>query len=298
MTNITEEFKSGMPDSIVLMPPKENTSIGFSTFEAIYQTPYKNAYTDILIRELLNQDGDISNSFNNIKALAIFKAQDLNAYRFARALDNIEAIIYKFTELENRKKNKNNTDPLYLHSKYFTINETNSLLFSIKRTIEFILSLIKDNSGYSIGNLLSTVGNVNKDKKVNGFTLIKTDFFLFKLVNSVVNASKHSLLYEDTFALSGPGYDRFFAMELISVEDFEKKIDPIKSKYFFWSGFNGQKIHVSPIKRKEKGSDEIKDYMVIEYNIATRQVMNAFLDFAIRYVSYFSPILIGKSHTR
>lgn len=293
MKHVAEEFKSGMSDSLVITLPKVNTSIGMAHFEVIYQTPYKNAYVASLIKELFNREGEVQNSFNNIKFFSAFSALkngSIKKLRFSRTLDNIEAIVEKFIELRIKDDDLKNlrTNP----GKYFIINETNALLLSIKRAIDFILCLLCDELDYSIGNFLSKVQDLEKGASIGGFHFSKTDLFLFQVINTVFNASKHSLLFEDSYIDVSPGYDRFFAIKSVTKDEFDQRINPelAKSKYYFWEKDGSIQIQAVPHKNKE--------LILLEYNISIPQAMIAFLDFSVRYTSHFASLLLGIQHSR
>lgn len=279
MTTQELDFSSGLPDALVLYPSESGSSISFSHFTVIYQTAYKNAYADILSKRIFSFE------FNNLKFSPVLKEKNIDNLRFYRTLDNIEAVIYKYHELINRNEIIR-SQPL---NKHFIVNETNALLYSIRRTSELILSLITNRTDYSIGMFLNDLKNNNKI--FNNFKFEFSDIIFLHMTNLVTNASKHSLIYEDTYFNIFPTFERFFAVKKLSKQQFSDKYNPsTKNPYFFWEQDN--------INKSKETIDFIEinnTDIIIEYNICIHQAIISFLKLSDKYITYFKKFKIKEN---
>ncbi|MGB3837025.1 hypothetical protein [Castellaniella sp.] len=270
------DYESEFLESLIIHPPSEGHGIGFSDFEITYQTRYKNSYANQLIHDYRALEVTLmSHAMSQMR-------YSLDCLRVFRVLRSVQAIIWKYSDLQ--VSTTKGVRGLIDHNVFVVINETSSLLYAIRRTVEFILQIHTNNENLSIGCVLKK-SKENKDTNVGKLVLDRSTLLLFKTINLITNALKHSLLNEDTNPMLGISYDRFFATENLSIEEFSKKFNPKKGEmFFYWDAESIDDIQII--------LNKIKDTVRLEYNVSISQVIISFFVFMKKYTDMASDALI------
>jgi hypothetical protein len=257
---------------IYMTPSDTEHGIGHADFEVCYQTSYKNSEIDIFIDNFMQDSIGIGPDFYNLDCLNVW-----------RIVSNTRAAILKFLQLR-----KTPDVPIYsgieamLLTQHFSINETSSLLYAIRRTIDCILQIETNTKNYAIGRTLKFAENGGTDiQALDWISMKKQTLRFFKIVNLISNCLKHSLLHENCDPRLFPPMKRFFGVERLSLEDFDEKFNPKDSNpYFFWEADKTKEI--------EEVFSRIHqcNIVLIEYNVHITQVMISFLLFIEEYIIY------------
>lgn len=286
MDSIEPEYLTGMPHGLIFRIPEKETAITNSELELNYQTPFRRIYCDKLINIIY------SLYQKNLNALLSKPLPSIDYLRFHRILLNVNATIWKFKNLPNFSQA--NQPHMELYSTAAAINENNSLLLSIKRTIDGLLQISKNEKDFDIGKILSK----RKDSdsyQIGILNIDSDDFLMFKTINICANCTKHSILYEDYHPMLCIGPDRFFGTENLLIDDFDKKFKPSNdNKYFSWG--------LEEISSLEMLFSKPRDKISFEYNIAIAQVMVTYLLFIIKNIMnisshFFHPDMTIKNET-
>lgn len=262
------EYLSNLPYSIVFHPLSRESGISYSDLEVTYQTPFRNKYCDVLISKCIHDTQEsLQEIYRNIPVC-------LEKLRFHRILSQSNAIIWKYKNISSLDLNKIPNHELF--SQAVIINENNSLIFSIRKIIETILQISASDPNISIGSVLKKL-NSQSPPKIGLIQLEKDDLFFIKIINISTNSMKHSSFHEDINPIKFTNFDRFFAVDSVSVKDFNEKFAPSHSNpFFFWSR--------DEINDIQKIVQTPRESISFEYNIAMKQVMISFLLFMNKYI--------------
>lgn len=158
--------------------------------------------------------------------------------------------------------------PPMIGSRQYIIIETNSLLISIRRSIEAAYQFLTGTNENSIGKMLKSEKIQISDRHI---PLKQEEKKFLKIINDISGASKHNLLHELLDLTVSTTFERFFAVKEYSRSDFIKEfLTPPNAREYY--------THGGSLSGKQLG---IKEKFIVEYNVSIHQVMLSYL----RYIN-------------
>lgn len=91
------EHLSNLPYSIVLHPANTETAISFSDLELTYQTPYRNIYADLIVKEVSNLSSEKHQNF--LREFFLKGHRNIETLRCYRIICQINAIFWKYKKI-------------------------------------------------------------------------------------------------------------------------------------------------------------------------------------------------------